>query len=688
LLDAGPEAIDVASEYLVEIISGFVGESTIKSMSGRKKNNKKALDMIENEESAKSKCPRKATDFYKFVAEFKNGVEKDDPIVPKLLEFHQKLTTKLHDLNVGDPVKIKETVRKIWMDEPKTKILFPTKKVAKKIILSTSNSGARDFLGLSLAQTKTFFRRSTTGFDMYYNICKAISLSGYIPHSWLTDSISFLFKKKGKRSDPSNWRPITIAPSLGKHNEKLIGFQLKKVRDKNSDNHAYCELKSCVTAIMNVSEHFKKLRIRQQQLKRVGKQLVVVFSAEDISSAFESIDHGALDEFCKMVFDEDGSEVKIRLLIKNYLTRTSFVVDRETKEKLQVIKRYDDRTSPQGSILSPAFWRIFDKIFSQIYKDDLDYLVIQNDFLEEFHHVAYSDDHVTIFSFVFDIDEDEDFIHDILAATVVDARNLLDNATKSVGCGINRKKSETLVSNNWILVQERWANVDEKFKSEINWLGYSFGFDENLNLVFTETKMKKSFNKVKLMMFDVFQYVDSIYVRWKIYRIYISPVIEWYIPTIITDPGMKQDSFRPSNTIEIFQQMCLAEVLGVTPNVSRDELNEIMCEKSVKTKVGIVANRLAGFCERDLNMLKWANGIIPQGFGTRSLRQIQPRWDGVEKGDLGDWMHMIAEQHRNQIDNQVEIQKRKFDDFSAQQWGKMQNERIYGFILERSRGKN
>ena len=151
---------------------------------------------------------------------------------------------------------------------------------------------------------------------------------------------------------------------------------------------------------------------------------------------------------------------------------------------------------------------------------------------------------------------------------------------------------------------------------------------------------------------------------------------------------MKQDSFRPSNTIEIFQQMCLAEVLGVTPNVSRDELNEIMCEKSVKTKVGIVANRLAGFCERNLNTLKWANGIIPQGFGTRSLRQIQPRWDGVEKGDLGDWMHMIAEQHRNQIDNQVETQKRKFDDFSAQQWGKMQNERIYGFILERSRSKN
>ena len=132
--------------------------------------------------------------------------------------------------------------------------------------------------------------------------------------------------------------------------------------------------------------------------------------------------------------------------------------------------------------------------------------------------------------------------------------------------------------------------------------------------------------------YDCFQYVDSIYFKWKIYRINVSPVIEWYIPTILTDPGMKIDSFRPSNTIEIFQQMCLAEVFGVTPNVSRDELNEIMCEKSVRTKVGIVANRLAGFCERDLHTLKWANGMIPSGYGTRSqTNSTQMRWSGKKR---------------------------------------------------------
>ena len=58
----------------------------------------------------------------------------------------------------------------------------------------------------------------------------------------------------------------------------------------------------------------------------------------------------------------------------------------------------------------------------------------------------------------------------------------------------------------------------------------------------------------------------------------------------------------------------------------------------------------------------------------------------METGDLGNGIYMIAEQHRNQLNNQVETQKRKFDDFSAKQWGNMQNARIYEFILKKSRG--
>ena len=681
LIDGGEEAIQLTADYLTEIVTNLVSDSFLKTSSSRKRaGDKRALEMIAD--NSKSNDPKKHKEFYRFIEEFKEGVNKADPIVPKLEAFHKKLETKLNTLNVGNPLLIAETVDKIYNEKYKGSVIvdFPSKKIAKKIVLSTSSSGARDELGLSLKQTKTFISRSALGWDMLYSLIKAMALTGFIPDSWKMDNISFLYKKKGMRSDPGNWRPITIAPSFGKHFEKIMLSIMKKVDDLNCDNHSYIENKSCITAILNVSEHLKTVREREKQLNLIGKRIVVVFAAEDISSAFESMDHGALDLFCKAVFDEKGSEVKIRKLIKSYLSRKSFVIDRETHEKLEIIKKFDDRATPQGSILSPVFWRIFDNLFSQIYKDGLVNLIIKNEFLDRIHHVAYADDHVSILSFVFDVDECDDFIYEIISITVTDARNLLDFATKSVGCGVNMKKSETLVSNKWILVAERWVNAKEKFKQEVTWLGYSLTIDDNHHLIFTDTKMVKRFQRTTLLMYDVFQYIESIHVRWKIYRVYICPVIEWYLPAIMTERAMKQDTFKPSTQIEIFQQKCLSEVLRVPHTVGRYDLNRIMGEKSVKQKVGLAATRLSSFCKRNLNSLKWKNGIIPDGTATRSGRNVQARWDGVEEGDLGDWMHMLAEQCRNEENYGSEDKLEKFDEMKAKIWAKEQNTRISGYL--------
>ena len=120
---------------------------------------------------------------------------------------------KLQNLNVGSRSIIDRTVFRIWGRETKHYAEFPSKTVAKKLVLSTSSSGARDCMGISLKHVKTFFRFSKLGWDMYYEITKAVAFTGYIPKSWKIDEISFLYKKKGKKEDPKNWRPITIAPS-------------------------------------------------------------------------------------------------------------------------------------------------------------------------------------------------------------------------------------------------------------------------------------------------------------------------------------------------------------------------------------------------------------------------------------------------------------------------------------------
>ena len=142
--------------------------------------------------------------------------------------------------------------------------------------------------------------------------------------------------------------------------------------------------------MLDVSEHMKSLRERREELRKMGKKLIVIFEAEDISSAFESIEHAAIWMFSEATIDEINSDVKMKEQFKSYLSRQSFVTKRGTDLRLKVEKRYEDRTSPQGSILSPAFWRIFDKIFSHMYKKSMDEFKKNDVFIDSYKHVAYA----------------------------------------------------------------------------------------------------------------------------------------------------------------------------------------------------------------------------------------------------------------------------------------------------------
>ena len=93
------------------------------------------------------------------MAEFKEGIELNTTTTPPLSEFADKLQNKLNNLNIGDSALIKRTVYEIWGEKfryDKVVTTFPNKTEAKKIVMSTSNSGARDCDGISLKMTKTF----------------------------------------------------------------------------------------------------------------------------------------------------------------------------------------------------------------------------------------------------------------------------------------------------------------------------------------------------------------------------------------------------------------------------------------------------------------------------------------------------------------------------------------------------
>ena len=392
LVIGGAEIIDQASKILQDMVTDAAKACYITTKKTNKRNSKKAAALIRKCENKKpSDYP--INELYAAAAEFKSGIDKDDPIEPPPEKLKEKLQEKLQNLNQGDLTKIQQAVDEIWgerYEHDKVILSFPDKNEAKKVVMSTSNSGALDEHGISLKLTKTFLKHSSLGWDLYYNLTKAMALIGYVPSNWKIDVITFLYKRKGLRSDPGNWRPITIAPSFGKHNEKLMLSQLRKIDDCNLENHAYCPSKSCVTAMLEVSEHMKTLRARREELKKTGKKLIVIFEAEDISSAFESIEHAAIWMFSEATIDELNSNVKLKEQFKSYLARQSFVTKRGTDLRLKVNKRYEDRTSPQGSILSPAFWRIFDKIFSHMYKKSMNEFMKNDVFIDSYKHVAYA----------------------------------------------------------------------------------------------------------------------------------------------------------------------------------------------------------------------------------------------------------------------------------------------------------
>ena len=116
--------------------------------------------------------------------------------------------------------------------------------------------------------TKIYIRHSAGFLDLFYKLCKAMAKTGLVPRAWKIDIISFLYKKKGERSNAKNWRPITIAPSLGKHFEKVLLYQLKKIEGVNPDNHAYIQDKSCLTAVLDLLQFFHGIKVREKEARR------------------------------------------------------------------------------------------------------------------------------------------------------------------------------------------------------------------------------------------------------------------------------------------------------------------------------------------------------------------------------------------------------------------------------------
>ena len=112
--------------------------------------------------------------------------------------------------------------------------------------------------------------------------------TGSIPDEWKSARVSAIFKK-GTRTDPGNYRPISILPIVSKLLEKIVHSQLYKFC---SENQILCLEQSGFRPKHSTQTSLHKLT--ETIHDELHKKKVVGLVALDLKKAFDTVDHSIL----------------------------------------------------------------------------------------------------------------------------------------------------------------------------------------------------------------------------------------------------------------------------------------------------------------------------------------------------------------------------------------------------------
>lgn len=249
-------------------------------------------------------------------------------------------------------------------------------------------------------------------------------------------------------------------------------------------------------------------------------------------------------------------------------------------------------------------------------------------------------------------------------------RKLIMDVTEEMGCGVNPDKSENVVPGKYVeFAGMKKKDGTEQTKECFKWLGYYLRMMEDNRLEFDEEKVKEKFKSMERLREQIYQYTSDINIRWRVYKTFLAPFVELYLPIAI------QKGHWLTSIVHVFQHKSICRALKLpSQGISIEETEKLVGEKSVTEK----ANRLAKRLLDEAEVLELEG--LEEGREVWRTRRREYSGEVQDKAERRHFMTRLAQAYRATFKVREKV---KFDGVKISKAARLMRKRLRRKVLER-----